>query len=120
MPLDVNRIHDVPDDLLAAIDYCYEQGWTDGLPVIPPVPERVHAMLAYEGRPSEAVIATHPATTLQLTVHAAAVVDGGVTRSGDLPAEITGMLQAKSDFRANLAVLRAGERMNKSLFDILA
>jgi hypothetical protein len=73
MPLDFNRIHDVPDDLLAAIDYCYEQGWTDGLPVIPPALERVHAMLAYEGRPPEAVIATHPATGLQLTVHAAAV-----------------------------------------------
>src|SRR5215469_8193943 len=72
MPLDVNRIHDVPADVLAAIDYCYEQGWTDGLPVVPPVVERVHAMLAYEGRPHEAVIATHPATTLQLTVHAAA------------------------------------------------
>jgi hypothetical protein len=53
MPLDSNRIHDVPDDLLAAIDYCYEQGWTDGLPVIPPVMDRVHAMLAYEGRPPE-------------------------------------------------------------------
>jgi hypothetical protein len=73
MPFDSHRIHDVPDDLLAAIDYCYEQGWTDGLPVIPPVIDRVQAMLAYEGRPPEAVIATHPATTLQLTVHAAAV-----------------------------------------------
>lgn len=73
MPLDAYRIHEVPDDLFAAIDYCYEQGWTDGLPVIPPVPERVHAMLAYEGRPPEAVIASHPATGLQLTVHAAAV-----------------------------------------------
>ena len=29
------RIHEVPDDLLAAIDWCYEQGWTDGLPVVP-------------------------------------------------------------------------------------
>jgi hypothetical protein len=73
MPLDANRIHDVPDDLLAAIDYCYAQGWTDGLPVIPPVVDRVHALLANEGRPPEAVIATHPATGLQLTVHAAAV-----------------------------------------------
>ncbi len=73
MPLNSNRIHDVPDDLLAAIDYCYEQGWTDGLPVIPPALDRVHAMLAYEGRPPEAVLATHPATGLQLTVHAAAV-----------------------------------------------
>ena len=73
MPLDSRRIHEIPDDLLAAIDYCYEQGWTDGLPVIPPVVERVEATLAFEGRPPEAVIATHPATGLQLTVHAAAV-----------------------------------------------
>ena len=72
MLFDSHRIHDVPDDLLAAIDYCYEQGWTDGLPVIPPVVERVQATLLYEGRPAEAVIATHPATGLQLTVHAAA------------------------------------------------
>ena len=73
MSFDPRRIHEVPDDLLAAIDYCYEQGWTDGLPVIPPAIERVEATLAFEGRPPEAVIATHPATGLQLTVHAAAV-----------------------------------------------
>ena len=35
------RIHEAPDDLLAAIDYCYEQGWTDGLPVVPPAVDRV-------------------------------------------------------------------------------
>ncbi len=73
MSFDSRRIHEVPDDVLAAIDYCFAQGWTDGLPVIPPVLERVDATLAFEGRPPEAVIATHPATGLQLTVHAAAV-----------------------------------------------
>jgi hypothetical protein len=67
------RIHEVPDDLLAAIDWCYEQGWTDGLPVVPPVVERVKAMLAADSRPPETVIATHPATTLELSLHAAAV-----------------------------------------------
>ena len=51
MPLDTARIHEVPGDLLAAIDYCYEQGWTDGLPVVPPAVDRVEATLAYEGRP---------------------------------------------------------------------
>ena len=73
MPLDSHRIHDIPDDLLAAIDYCYEQGWTDGLPVIPPVVDRVDAMLLHEGRPPETVIAHHPATGLELSLHAAAV-----------------------------------------------
>jgi hypothetical protein len=73
MPFESYRIHEVPDDVLAALDYCYEQGWTDGLPVVPPVTDRVEATLAYEGRPPQAVIATHPATGLQLSVHAAAV-----------------------------------------------
>lgn len=73
MPRDSAQIHDVPDDLLAAIDYCYEQGWTDGLPVVPPHVDRVEAMMMYEGRPPETVIATHPATGLECTIHAAAV-----------------------------------------------
>ena len=67
------KIHEVPDDLLAAIDYCYDQGWTDGLPVVPPVVERVKAMLAAESRPPETVIAHHPATGLDLSLHSAAV-----------------------------------------------
>src|SRR5215813_578563 len=37
---------DLPDSLEAANDYFYEQGWTDGLPIIPPTPERVEKMLA--------------------------------------------------------------------------
>src|SRR6185436_18996258 len=72
MPLDA-RTHEVPNDPLAAIDYCYEQGWTDGLPVVPPIVERVDAMRAHEGRPPQTVIATHPATGLDLSLHAAAV-----------------------------------------------
>ena len=67
------RIHDVPDDPLAAIDFCYEQGWTDGLPVIPPQVDRVKQMLAADDRPPETVIAHHPATGLDLSLHSAAV-----------------------------------------------
>ena len=73
MPFDTSRVHEVPDDLLAAIDFCYERGWTDGLPVIPPTVDRVQATLVFEGRPPETVIATHPATGLELSLHAAAV-----------------------------------------------
>src|SRR5678816_3620955 len=51
------RVHEVPDDLLAAIDYCYDQGWTDGLPVVPPVVDRVKAMLTADDRPADAVMA---------------------------------------------------------------
>ncbi len=73
MPLGNARVHTIPDDPLAAIDYCYEQGWTDGLPVVPPCVGRVEEMLRFEGRPPETVLATHGATSLACTVHAAAV-----------------------------------------------
>jgi hypothetical protein len=33
------------DDTVDAIEFCHERGWTDGLPVIPPTPDRVRAML---------------------------------------------------------------------------
>ncbi len=39
-----SRRHAV-NDVADAIEFCYRQGWTDGLPVIPPTPERVMAML---------------------------------------------------------------------------
>jgi hypothetical protein len=73
MPRDTARIHEVEDDVLAAIDYCYDQGWTDGLPVVPPDIARVDGMMIYEGRPPETVLGVHPATGLECTVHAAAV-----------------------------------------------
>ena len=37
------------DEATDAIEFCYEKGWTDGLPVIPPTPDRVHAMLEAVG-----------------------------------------------------------------------
>src|SRR3981189_1727573 len=83
MALASPRIHEVPDDLLAAIDYCYEQGWTDGLPVVPPVVDRLEAMRVGDSRPAETVIATHPATGLELSLHAAAV---NAVMAGCLPA----------------------------------
>ena len=33
------------DDVAAAVDFCFERGWTDGLPVIPPTESAVRAML---------------------------------------------------------------------------
>ena len=32
-----------------AIEYIFERGWTDGLPVVPPTPQRVTAMLEAAG-----------------------------------------------------------------------
>jgi hypothetical protein len=43
-----SRKHTV-DDLGSAIELCYANGWTDGLPVIPPTAERIEAMLEAGG-----------------------------------------------------------------------
>ena len=48
-----SRRIDVPDSFQAIQDYCWEQGWTDGLPVVPPTEPLVREMLAsYGGDPS--------------------------------------------------------------------
>lgn len=39
------------DDSLEAVnDWFYDQGWTDGLPIIPPTAERVEKLLAWTDR----------------------------------------------------------------------
>src|SRR5438132_12078444 len=35
------------------IEYCYAQGWTDGLPVVPPIREFVDEFLAHTDRDAE-------------------------------------------------------------------
>src|SRR5437870_5349475 len=41
---------------LAAIESCYERGWSDGLPVIPPSVDRVERFLACTSRPPEEIV----------------------------------------------------------------
>jgi hypothetical protein len=38
-----SKRHKVED--LDAVEFCFQQGWTDGLPVIPPTEDRVWTML---------------------------------------------------------------------------
>ena len=44
------------DDALAAIEHYFEQGWTDGLPVVPPTESAIRAMLAAAGLAPDAVL----------------------------------------------------------------
>lgn len=37
-------------------EYFYEQGWTDGLPIVPPTEDRVAAMLAYTDRAPDEIV----------------------------------------------------------------
>jgi hypothetical protein len=41
-----------------AIEYCYEKGWTDGLPVVPPTQELVEEFLDQTSRDPESVLIT--------------------------------------------------------------
>jgi hypothetical protein len=44
------------DDAIDPIEYCYEQGWTDGLPVVPPTPEKVALAIEATGRAADALV----------------------------------------------------------------
>jgi hypothetical protein len=51
-----------PDELVEAIEACHDAGWTDGLPVVPPTPERVTVMLGrWSAVRDEAVAVLPPA-----------------------------------------------------------
>ena len=65
--------HMTATDELSAIEYCYEQGWTDGLPVVPPERHLVERFLAAAGRPSEEVVAEHLPTGRACSVESAAI-----------------------------------------------
>ena len=56
-----------------ALEYCYQQGWTDGLPVVPPTPERVKAMLATVGRDSTEVLGAFLPVGAEITVEKVAI-----------------------------------------------
>lgn len=60
-------------DPVAAAEYGYEQGWTDGLPVVPPTAARLEQFLAAAGRPADDVAATMTTIGRSCTVETAAV-----------------------------------------------
>jgi hypothetical protein len=55
-----------------AIEYCYEQGWTDGLPVVPPAEEFVEEFLEQVDRDPEEVVFDQPHLGRKCTVRLAA------------------------------------------------
>ena len=60
-------------DPLEAIEGCYELGWTDGLPVIPPSAGKVAAFVAASGRAPDEVIAHYPSRNRIATVEKVAI-----------------------------------------------
>ena len=56
------------DSALEAIERCYELGWTDGLPVVPPTEQRVGEFIERSGRPSSEVVGELPERRREITV----------------------------------------------------
>ena len=50
------------------VEVCFERGWTDGLPVVPPTPERVFAMLKGTSRSPQAIVGQIPPDYIACTV----------------------------------------------------
>ena len=55
-------------DVVEAIEKCYDLGWTDGLPVVPPTAYRVQEFLDYAGRPVDEVLGKLPERRREVTV----------------------------------------------------
>ena len=53
---------------IEAIERCYELGWTDGLPVVPPTLERVREFLERAERPADEVLGGIPERRREVTV----------------------------------------------------
>lgn len=58
---------------LKAYEHAYEQGWTDGLPIIPPTGELVQKFVAASGRDGQQSVAVVPPRRGQATVEVIAV-----------------------------------------------
>ena len=56
------------DSALEAIERCYELGWTDGLPVVPPTEQRVKEFIGHSGRSSDEVVGELPERRREITV----------------------------------------------------
>ena len=79
------------DDVFQAIEACYELGWTDGLPVVPPTTERVGQFLEYVGREPSELLGEIPERRRGITVAKAAA---NAVMAGCLPQYLPVVLAA--------------------------
>ena len=55
------------------VEACFDRGWTDGLPVVPPTPERIVGMLDGTARAPHEVVGTVPPDLVECTVEKVAI-----------------------------------------------
>ena len=61
------------EDPSEALEYYFEQGWTDGLPVVVPTPEKVNEFLEYSGLHPSKIIGVEPVKGRVLTAEKIAI-----------------------------------------------
>ena len=62
-----------PDEAQRAIEYCYEQGWSDGLPLVPVSQPLLDAFLATTDKDPEEIIGSLEQVGRDVNVHLAAI-----------------------------------------------
>lgn len=67
------ELTEVPDDLELFNAWAMEQRWGDGLPLIPPTPERVERMLRHTDRPPDLSLGKMPVSFAEATIDKLAV-----------------------------------------------
>ena len=56
------------DEVTEAIERCYELGWPDGIPVVPPTVERVEEFINYVGRSPDEILGKIDERRREITV----------------------------------------------------
>jgi hypothetical protein len=91
-------------DAYRAIEYYYEQGWTDGLPVVPPIREKVQEFIDYVKRNPDEVVAEMSHLDRRCTVELAAI---NAVMAGCLKEHLPVVLAAFACFKNGLALVQS-------------
>jgi hypothetical protein len=97
----ISTRREVPD-ALAAVEYYFQEGWTDGLPIVPPTEARVQEFLEYSGLQPSDVVGAVPPRSLTITAEKVAI---NAVMAGCLPAYmpvVMAAVEAMADDRFNL------------------
>ena len=79
------------DDAGEAIEFYFRQGWTDGLPVVPPTVERVTQFLDHAGRSPSEILGTEPTRGRVITAEKVAI---NAVMAGCLPEHLPVVMAA--------------------------
>ena len=115
VPLEAQRI-ELPDDYDAVQELYLERGWSDGLPITPPTPRRVGAMLSAVSLDPQHVVAQLPPNWGDATVERLAI---NAVMAGCLPEYlpvIVAGVAAMSDPAFNLYAIQATTHSCAPLF----